>query len=405
MALKFAGNGKVNMRFWTILSGVALVVSCTPGPKEPVRIKLPPDVARDSAKVWYSIGKDYLINKGNYDKAIENFQRALGYDSSFTDIYVDLGWAYIQKGLVDSAEMAYQAIAKIDPKDTRGWQGLGFMYGIVKKDIEQASVYYHKALELDPNNNDARFGLAKVYEQAGRKAEADSIYRDALANDPENPAINRAYGLFLVDRGDHRSAIPYLEKAYETVKDNEELHARLLESYMKVGGKENLKKALEHSNWLIANDSTKYILYIQRGDIYAGLGKSKDAEADYKKACEIADSVASVYMKMAVFLAEQKRYGESSKLINKALNCPDGDRPEIKGPAYSMLGDMSLNDAESLRGKKKYKESLDYYDRAISYYNQAIAAGDPRWTSYAAKQKERAEQLRLKAWRKVQGID
>jgi Tfp pilus assembly protein PilF len=393
------------MRFCITLTSLVLALSCTPGPKEPTKIKLPPDVARDSAKVWYSIGKDYLINKGNPDKAIENFQRALGYDSSFTDIYVDLGWAYIQKGIADSAEMAYQAIAQIDPKDTRGWQGLGFMYGIVKKDIAQASIYYHKALEVDPNNNDARFGLAKVYEQAGKKTEADSIYRDALANDPANPAINRAYGLFLVDRGDHKAAIPYLEKAYETVKDNEELHAKLLESYTKVGGKENLTKALDHVHWLIAKDSTRYILYIQRGDIYAGLGKNKDAEADYTKACEIADSVASVWMKKAVFLAEQKRYGEASKLINIALKCPDSDRPEIKGPAYSMLGDINLNDAEALRVKKKYKESLDYYDAALNYYGMAMGTGDPRWTSYASKQKERAEQLRLKAWRKYQGID
>jgi Tfp pilus assembly protein PilF len=393
------------MRFCIALTAFLLTLSCTPGPKEPTRIKLPPDVARDSAKVWYSIGKDYLINKGNPDKAIENFQRALSYDSSFTDIYVDLGWAYIQKGIADSAEMAYQTIAQIDPKDTRGWQGLGFMYGIVKKDIEKAKLYYHKALEVDPNNNDARFGLAKVYEQAGRKSEADSIYKDALANDPANPAINRAYGFFLVDRGDHQSAIPYLEKAYETVKDNEDLNAKLLECYLKVGGKNNLTKAIEQANWLIQKDSTKYILYIQRGDAYAGLGKTKAAEADYTKACTLADSVASVWMKKAVFLAEQKRYGEASKLINTALNCPDADRPEIKGPAYSMLGDINLNQAESLRGQKKYKESLDYYDAALSYYGKAIAAGDPRWAGYASKQKERAEQLRLKAWRKYQGID
>jgi len=378
---------------------------CISGPKEPPKPKLSPEEARDSAKVWYSLGKDYLINKQNYDRAIANFQTAIGYDSTFTDIYVDLGWAYIQKGIADSAEMAYSKIAQIDPQDTRGWQGLGFMYGIVKKDIQKAREYYTKALELDPNNNDARFGLAKVYEQAGLKTEADSIYKAALVNDPENPAINRAYGLFLMDRKDAKAALPYLEKAMQTITDNVELHSKLLEAYTTIGGKDNLNKGLEHATWLIGNDSTRYILYIQRGDIYNNLAKYKEAEADYTKACEFGDSLSAVWLKKAGFLAERKRYGEASKLIKEALTFPDADRPEIKGPAYSLLGDISLNDAENLRVNKKYKESLDYYDAAMNYYSQAIASGDSRWSSYASTQKQRAEQLRLKAWRKYKQID
>ncbi len=399
------------MKFRGYLFALIAVVSaygvfgCAGGPSEPPRPKLSPEEARDSAKVWYSIGKDYLINKQNYDRAIANFKTALAYDSSFTDIYVDLGWAYIQKGFADSAEMAYAKIAEIDPNDTRGWQGLGFMYGIVKKDIEKAKEYYGKALELDPENNDARFGLAKVFEQAGMKEEADSIYKTAISKDPENPAINRAYGLFLVDRKDYEAALPYLYKAAETITDDKELHSKILEAATKVGGKENLTKALEHATWLIENDTTAYINYIKRGDIYDELGKYKEAEADYTKATELADSISAVWLKKAGFLAERKRYGEAAKIIKQALTFPDADRPEIKGPAYSLLGDISLHDAEGLRVKKKYKKALDYYDAALNYYSKAIASGDSRWSSYASTQKKRAEQLRLKAWRKYKQID
>ena len=40
---------------------------------------------RDSAKVWYSIGKDYFIKK-RYEDAVRNFKRALEYDSTFVEL-------------------------------------------------------------------------------------------------------------------------------------------------------------------------------------------------------------------------------------------------------------------------------------------------------------------------------
>jgi len=391
---------------WKIVGVIGVFAwGCASAPAE-TGPKLTPEEARDSAKVWHSIGKDYLYNKQNYERAIKNFWRALGYDSTFTDVYVDLGRAYLESGKIDSAEWAYRKIAEIDPKDTRGWQGLGFMYGIVKHDVEKAREFYMKALEVDPENNDARFGLAKVYEKAGMREKADSIYQEALAKDPDNPALNRAYGLFLFERGDYEGAVKYLEKAYEEIKDDKELHEKLLDSYRKLGGRKRLQKALEHANWLIQEeDSTNYAYYLKRGEVYEGLKKYKEAEADYLKAMELADSNAGVWMKAASFYLDRGKTGKAQKLIKEALEFPSGQRPEIQSPGYAMLGDIALKQAEALYKKRKYKRALSFYDTAISYYRKAVAAGESRWAEYARKKLEYAQKKRKKAWRKYKQIE
>jgi len=227
---------------------------------------------RDSAKVWYSIGKDYFIKK-RYEDAVRNFKRALEYDSTFVEAYLDMARAYLALGNMDSAEVAYRKVAQINPHDSRGWQGLGFLYGILKKDVDKGVEYYRKALDVDPENNDARFGLASLLDEAGRAAEADSVYLQALARDPDNPGIKRAYGLFLNSQGRYAEAVKYLKEVLPVFKDDEDVRKALLDACLKSGEKENLETALEDANYLIQKDSTNYTHYLKRAAIYEKLGK------------------------------------------------------------------------------------------------------------------------------------
>ena len=55
--------------------------------------------------------------------------------------------------------------------------------------IEEAIVFYRKALEIDPKNVKIQFNLGNIYFQAGQTAEAISQYQKALEIAPDDISI------------------------------------------------------------------------------------------------------------------------------------------------------------------------------------------------------------------------
>ncbi len=405
-----------------VLGGCA--TAPTQGEKETVIEAKPNKVVTqaqiDSAKVWYSVGKDYL-NKKHYDAALSNFKKALRYNPNFIQAYLDMGWVYLQKHQYDSAEVAYRQVAKINPKDSRGWQGLGFMYGILKRDVQKGLEFYSKALEVDPENNDARYGMAELLAKEGRIEEADSLYKKALEADPGNMGIIKSYALFLYKHDRFQDAIPYLEKAVKGFPDNEELHKALMDSYIKTGGEnvEILSKALEHIDFLINMHPSDYSLWTKKADILYRMGKVDEAIAFYDSAKVRAPQNPIPYLKEAsVVFDAKKNYKRARSLLKKALTM-EFPAEEYKAAAFALLGDSYVQDAklvskdgDELRqeglekdARESYKEAVNLYEKAIGEYKKGKALNAGKWSDYCDKQIKRITKIKQKVWRKSQGIE
>lgn len=66
-----------------------------------------------------------------------------------------------------------------DPKDADNWTSLGYTESLAHDDTE-AMAAFRKAIELDPSNFQAYFGIGTVCEQDGDYAAAQTWYGDAL---------------------------------------------------------------------------------------------------------------------------------------------------------------------------------------------------------------------------------
>lgn len=407
------------------MASLMVMVGCATSPerKKPsptLQKKVVTPAQRDSAKIWYSVGKDYLKKK-NLDAALSNFKKALSYDPNFIQIYLDMGWVYLQKHQFDSAEVAYRKVAEINPKDSRGWQGLGFMYGILKRNVQNGLKYYEKALKVDPENNDARYGMAELLASVGRISEADSLYKKALETDPENMAIIKSYSLFLSKHERYADAIPYLEKAIQHFKSDEELHRSLMNAYIKTGGEniDILSKALSHINFLLNKHPNDYSLWTKKADILYRMGKVNEAIAAYDSAKLRAPDNPIPYLKEASVVFEAKKDIKKSRaLLNKALQMKfPGD--EYKAATYALLGDtyvksgkLTAKDGDDLRqeglekdAREAYKEAVNLYEKAIGEYQKGKALSAGKWSDYCTKQIKRITKIKQKVWRKSQGIE
>jgi len=322
---------------------------------------------------------------------------------------VDFAYAFLRNNQLDSSEYYYRKLTEIDPKDPRGWQGLGFLYGIVRRDYAKGEEFYKKALEVSPDNPDALFGLGKVYELMGKHDMAKNIYEDAIKRDSLNVALNRSYGLFLVEIGDHKNAVYYLEKAYKLLekKEDRKLLENLIDAYRKAWEKDksvNLRNALKFANDLINLDSSNYLYYIKRASIYENLRMLKEALADYKKAYSLNPEAKTLLLKQALVYNDLGNKAEAENLAREVAGDKDVEG-SIRASAWALIGDIRQNRGSELYNKKNYEEAVSTFDSALAAYEQARLLGDGNLKEYANRQIERVKALRQKAWRKWKNID
>ena len=385
----------------------------------------------DSAKVWFSIGRDYL-NKNMFEDAIRNFKRSLRCNPNFipahlelAKAYIGIGTSYISKGIsdtgymfIDSAEAVYWKIREIDSTDSRGLQGLGFIYSVIKKDYNKAIEYYKSALSVDPENVDALYGLAKVYQNIGEKTAADSVYKAAVNKNPNSVGINYSYGLFLVELSRYDEAIPYLERALQLGIEDKDKEKEVLVAIVKSGveggknKKELYQKVLPYADTLIKIDSTNYVYYIYRGDIYAGIGKRAQALKDYDAAINLSDNNPVAILKKAMYLTyDLKLYNDAVPVIQKLIGLPELT-DYYKALGYFLLGDAYFGIANSTYQNAKAKgnragagEAVRYYEMAKDAYTNALKYADANLKDQIKKRYEMAEKNRSKAFGVWKGIE
>ncbi len=377
----------------------------------------------DSARVWYSVGKDDLLKaldgRASYETAITELKKAYNYtiakdttgtlDSLRKEIALDLAYAFLKNKQIDSSEYYYRRIIEMDSTDPRGWQGLGFLYGIVKEDYGKGEEFYKKALELSPDNPDVLFGLAKVYEKSGKEDKAEKLYTEALQRNPDDPALNKSYGDFLYDQGKYAEAIKYLEKAYEKKKDKKDLLETLVNAYLKAkkaGADVDLEKAIPYATRLIelADTTEKYKYYVKRAKLYEKTGKKKETIADYEKAIEVNPNAKALKVRIAYLYDDIGNTAKAEALAKEVATDKEID-PQYRAPAWALLGDIRQRRAIALYKAKKYEQAVSTFDSALAAYQQAAVLGTGAIKTYAQRQIERVKKWRKKAWRKWKRID
>jgi tetratricopeptide (TPR) repeat protein len=191
----------------------------------------------------FRVGKSYF-SRGEYDKAIIEFEKSIELVPDQTESYYYLGQCYLQKGIIEynnknifkayslyrkANEISEQVIPKYkkiiedNPEDLNGYLKLGYIYEV--RSIVPFINDYDKALEY---------------------------YLNALALDAVSESKNRAIYVYLNTRAgsiyyqmkDYSQAIEYLEMAEKMSHQNVEAAYYLGLSYDKIGETEKAREYL-----------------------------------------------------------------------------------------------------------------------------------------------------------------
>jgi len=183
------GAGALVAAAFAALVGCAPSATVKPATEEELKAK------RDSAQQYYSIGASYF-SQNNFESALENFQRALAYDSTYYEVYVAIGTAH--RKMLDPVAAAewFRRAMKLDPKKPKAYEGLGDLFLAMQKD-DSALAVYQEGLANDSSLVDLYNGAAEVYVKRNEMAKADQVYQAAMRRFPDDVNVQRLWADFL----------------------------------------------------------------------------------------------------------------------------------------------------------------------------------------------------------------
>ena len=154
--------------------------------------------APDSAEMHMIMASE-LARQGDRANAVGQYREAIRLNPSLPGAHFQM--AEQLRGSADpamnaQAEDEYKAALRANPYDVLSWRQLGAIM-TAKADFKTAEENYRKALALQPNDSEAKTGLAIALISTNRTDEAISLLESAVKDDPTNMVAHyRLSGLY-----------------------------------------------------------------------------------------------------------------------------------------------------------------------------------------------------------------
>jgi choline-sulfatase len=240
----------------------------------------------------------------------------------------------LQSGRPEEAARQLEPLVTADPKNSV-FRGLLAEAYRRQKAFPRAIVLYRQAIADAPEDPDARYNLAVTLQEAGRTAEAFGAIQEAIRRDPSRQEAHNALGIALSANGKPTGALAEFDRAAEL----------------------DPRDARAQNN---------------RGNVLRQLGRLPEAERAYRRSMELAPRYAEPLNGLGVLEVARDRPAAALPYFERALQL---------APQYH---EVRLNMGIALETLGKTSDALDSYREFVR-----AAAGDP---SFAA-QRSVARQL------------
>lgn len=214
-----------------------------------------PDAHRLLARIyWHMLGEN-PPNKGSKEsmgKAITHLEALTRINPDDTDSWLILGRLYKMSNQGAKAEEAFRKTLKVDPNSKAGLASLAQLY------FEQGD--YNLAIELlkklpEGDLDPSLLGmLAYAYSQTRDYDNAVTMYAKALALDPDNQELRRAYADALLGDGKTAAARTELQKILKADADDGLTYLRLAQIDRQEGRFDQARQELERAKALLPDN-------------------------------------------------------------------------------------------------------------------------------------------------------
>ncbi|MFC1839335.1 tetratricopeptide repeat protein [Thermodesulfobacteriota bacterium] len=347
--------------------------------------------------IHYFKGIEYVIEQ-QWDKALEEFDKAIEINPMFAGGYVSKYGAYLNKGDYENAISTLSKIKeinlklgedanKIEPRplshlqyirsDEEAYRMAVDYYSKVLKlnpdnaeaYKERASIYYlwgkyeelipdlNKAIELNPDNAEAYKERARIYYNWGKYEEAIADYNKIIELNPEDPEryINRGRYYHILGEMQDRPFFMKVISFFGQDIDGLEPGGPIKEQNYYAKAVSDYSRAID-----LSPENHRY--YSDRGDIYDEMELFEMAIADYSKALNLVTEMNNSFnyfydtwyrKKMAYIYVKLEQF---DKVIFE----------------YSKIIELYPRNIEALISRADVYAEMKDYDNAVADYNRFI---------------------------------
>ncbi|MFZ1291500.1 MAG: tetratricopeptide repeat protein [Melioribacteraceae bacterium] len=247
-----------------------------------------------------------------FDQSIERFNNAISCEPDSADTYLNLAYAYLNKGDRDAAIVPFTKIVELT-NSGESYAQLGEIYlqkGVEVKeagDKEKGMDYFNKAIGVlekgrneHPTNGDILLLLSNSYIAAEKLDVAKDAFKAGVEQEPENKVYRYNYGSLLLNANEYPEAEVQLKKAIELDPNYENALYNLAVTYVKWGAtiredaeakelksdeyKAKFEQALPLLEKFLTINEKEGAVWDLLGKVYANLGKGEKSEEAFKKA-------------------------------------------------------------------------------------------------------------------------
>ena len=175
--------------------------------------------------VYNNLGVVYM-KIGEEENAINCFNKAIEIKKNYAQPYGNLGEIYYTKDDLNLAEDYSKNAIKYDKQFSLAYNDLALVY-VAKNNFSEALTNSLRAVELESNNLAFRNNLATIYKGMKDFNKAEKELQYILEKNPSSYGANLNLGLVYAEKGDEIKAESYLKKAIEIDDINWQGHFNL----------------------------------------------------------------------------------------------------------------------------------------------------------------------------------
>jgi tetratricopeptide (TPR) repeat protein/TolB-like protein len=215
-------------------------------------------------------------SKGDYERAVDDFDLAISFDKTNDDALRGLGAALEAWGHFDEAEQAYKQAIERRPQYWAGYMALAAFYKDRRHDYSHAIENYFKALAASPGNAQVYYALGATYDDDGEYDKAIPVLEKAAQLEPRWQTYSNL-GIAYLRARKYLMAVSALEKAAEMTGDYRTT-GNLARIYWLTGQKEKArteyKIAIDQGEKRLQLNSRDSDVHALVGRYYAMLGEA-----------------------------------------------------------------------------------------------------------------------------------
>jgi tetratricopeptide (TPR) repeat protein len=307
----------------------------------------------NSPKAFENFIKAYIENeKPNGKKEVITglFRKAIREDANFLEAYYNLGIVYFNNGDYNKALQQFNKVIDILPNFAKAYYGRGLIYE-KQRNYPDAQKDFQMVTKLNPNNYLGFVHLGKIDIRQRNYKAAQKNLEKAKSINPEYAAIYFELGNINYYQKQYRKSIAHYKNAIKYAPNNVRYHLRFGEAYYR---SQVFYNANDEFNKVIELDPSNSVAYFMLGITI------------YKEA--VIEELINAFLDLI------NSTEETAKVEEKGFNKKTGIDPVKKRGIYE---DMAKNFKQAVELKPDFLEAV--FNLALTYHEMGDFANAERY--------------------------